>query len=332
MQQVTIKQVDAFTTLSFSGNPAGVITDASELPGELMQKIAAEMSLFETCFVSNPTADDAAFRIRFFTPTKEVDVSGHVMIAACYALIEEGRIELQDGITRVIFQTNLGNMPIDIHFHAEDSAHAPGDSLSGGVPLSIPGGRPGILDKIVINQKVKSHRLCDIPVGEIASILGIHETAITKTGLPLEIVSTGLEQLLVPIDNKDTILNMHPDLIKLSLLDQKYGIDTNHIFSLDTFNEESASYSRHFAPRLGMWEDVATGTAAAGLGTYLLRHGVVTSGTMLMEQGKEEGCLASILVEIDEPEKNLSMARIGGLAVTSMTRTIRLEEGKIEIC
>jgi trans-2,3-dihydro-3-hydroxyanthranilate isomerase len=331
MQQVTIKQVDAFTTIPFSGNPAGVITDASGLSTEQMQSIATEISLFETAFVSIPTAEDATFRIRFFTPTEEVDLSGHALIAASYALIEEGRIEIRDGITRVLFQTNLGTMPIDIHFRAEGSGRLADDKPSCGMPLTLHEGQAGILEKIVINQKVQRHRPSTIPVGEIASILGIPETEITKTGLPMEIVSTGLEQLLVPIGSKETILNMHPDLIKLSLSNQKFGIDTNHIFSVDTFDEESTSYARHFAPRLGMWEDAATGTAAASLGTYLLRHGVVSTGVMMMEQGKEEGCLARILVEIDESDGNLGIARIGGLAVTSMSRSILLREGKAEI-
>jgi PhzF family phenazine biosynthesis protein len=124
---------------------------------------------------------------------------------------------------------------------------------------------------------------------------------------------------------------MRPDLIKLSLLNKRYGIDTNHIFSLDTFEPESTTYSRHFAPKLGMWEDAATGTAAASLGTYLMRHGVTASGTMLMEQGKDEKRLARILVEIDESDKSYSVAGIGGLAVTSISRTVKIDERSVEI-
>ena len=331
MQQLTIKHVDAFTAEPFSGNPAGVITDASGLTPELMQKIASEMSLSETSFVSDPSSGEATFRIRFFTPSGEVDMSGHVLIAATYALIEDDRIELYDGITKVIFQTKAGNLPVDIHFQFEGSTQPFDAAINGGTPLQLPDGRNGLLEKIVINQKVYDYRQSTIPVEEIAAILGIQTDEITSTGLPTEIISTGLDQLMVPIENKETILDMHPDMIKLSLLNKKFGIDTNHIFTLDTFNSESAAYSRHFAPKLGMWEDAATGTAAAGLGLYLKRHGAVTVHTMLMEQGREENSLARILVQLDESERDLDVAQIGGLAVTSITRSLEIKSGEVEI-
>ena len=331
MQQITVKQVDAFTAVPFGGNPAGVITDASGLTTGSMQRIAAEMSMSETAFISQTTRPDATFRIRFFTPTEEVDMSGHVIIAASFALAEEGHVELHDGITRIVFETNAGLTPIDIHFRPTGSPNPPEDTIEGGMPVTIEGLEAGTLEKIVLNQKIRRHRPSPIPVGEIAAILGIREREITKTGLPLEIISTGLEQLMVPVDRKESIMAMHPDLIKLSLMNKRYGIDTNHIFSIDTYERNSTSYSRHFAPKLGMWEDAATGTAAAGLGTYLLRHGVVTGGTMLMEQGKEANRLARILVEVDESDKSYSVARIGGLAVTSITRTAEIDERGVVI-
>lgn len=331
MQQLTVKQVDAFTAVPFGGNPAGVITDASGLTFDMMQRIAAEMSMSETAFISQATRPDATFRIQFFTPTEEVDMSGHVIIAASFALAEEGRIELHDGITRVVFETNAGIIPIDVYFRQDGSPYPLDDAIDNGVPISVEGQKEGTLEKIVLNQKVRRHKLSSIPVGEIAAILGIREKEITKTGLPLEIISTGLEQLMIPVARKETIMAMHPDLIKLSLSNKRYGIDTNHIFSLDTYEPESTTYSRHFAPKLGLWEDAATGTAAAGLGAYLLRHGAVASGTMLMEQGKEEKCLARILVEIDESDKSYSVAGIGGLAVTSITRTVQVDENDVVI-
>ncbi len=331
MQQLTIKQIDAFTTEPFGGNPAGVVTDASGLTLEMMQKIAAEMSLSETSFVSAPTSGEATFRIRFFTPSDEVDMSGHVLIAATYALIEDERIELYDGITKIIFQTRAGNLPVDIHFRLEGSTQPHDTAINGGMPIELPDGLSGLLEKIVINQKVYDHRQSTIPVEEIAAILSVQVTEITQTGLPIEIISTGLDQLMVPIEHKETIRDMHPDMIKLSLLNKKYGIDTNHIFTLDTFSAEASSYSRHFAPKLGMWEDAATGTAAAGLGLYLKRHGAASSHTMLMEQGREEDSLAQILVQLDEANENLDVAQIGGLAVTSITRTLEVKSGEIEI-
>jgi predicted PhzF superfamily epimerase YddE/YHI9 len=80
-----------------------------------------------------------------------------------------------------------------------------------------------------------------------------------------------------------------------------------------------------------MWEDPGTGTAAAGLGNYLLRHGIVTSGEMVMEQGNDSGNLARILVEVEESAMTEGSARIGGLAATSISREISLESGAVTV-
>jgi PhzF family phenazine biosynthesis protein len=183
----------------------------------------------------------------------------------------------------------------------------------------------------MMHQSIQDYRSSTIPVREIAGILGIDQDEILGTGLPVEVISTGLDQLMVPIRSKKTILDLNPDLIKLGLMNKKNEIQTNHIFSTDTFSEDCVSYSRHFAPAVGMWEDPGTGTAAAGLGNYLLRHGIVTSGEMTMEQGNDADSLAHILVEVEESMLDDCTARIGGLAVTSISREISIESGSVII-
>lgn len=329
MRELVIKQVDAFTTKPFSGNPAGVITEADGLTIETMQKIAGDMNLSESAFVTIPESKNTSFRIRYFTPSEEVDLSGHVTIATCFALIEEGRIPLLDGVTRVNLETNIGIMPIDIHFHKDRCTGLSACDSDNCVALSVGGKHTGILEKIMMHQPIKQYRQSNIPIGEIADILGVEGGEISKTGLPLEIISTGLEQLMIPVKSKETILNMHPDLIKLGVINRKFKIHTNHIFTLDTFSSDCVAYSRHFAPAVGMWEDPATGTASAGLGTYLMRHGVITSDSIIMEQGNDIECLARILVEIDQDSLETGFVRIGGLAAISFTRNILIDNGEI---
>jgi trans-2,3-dihydro-3-hydroxyanthranilate isomerase len=331
MHTLTMKQVDAFTTKPFSGNPAGVITEADGITVESMQKIASEMNLSETAFVTMPESEDTMFRLRFFTPIEEVDMSGHVTIAVCYALIEEGRIPLTDGITKIHFGTNIGSMPVDIYFTGAEQRTPSGNEPEDGVTVVVNGKTIGTLEKIMMHQPIRDYGPSSIPVDSIASILGIEEGEIRQTGLPLEIISTGLNQLMIPVQHKETILNMHPDLIKLGLQNRKHNIHTSHIFTLDTFHEECVAYARHFAPAVGLWEDPGTGTAAAGLGTYLLRHGIITHGAMVMEQGKEMDSLTRILVEIDESAGSNPSARVGGVAITSIKRTIEVTSDEIVI-
>lgn len=331
MQKLTMKQVDAFTTKPFGGNPAGVITEADGITLETMQKIAGEMNLSETAFVTMPESDDTMFRLRFFTPIEEVDMSGHVTIAACYALIEEGRIPLTDGITKVHLGTNIGAMPINIYFTNTGRNAQTIDEPENGIALVINGRLAGTLEKIMMRQPIRNCSPSTIPVENIAAILGIDDSEILRTGLPLEMISTGLNQLMIPIKHKETILNLHPDLIKLGLLNKKYGIHTNHIFTTETFHDDCVTYARHFAPAVGLWEDPGTGTAAAGLGTYLLRHGIITHGAMVMEQGKEVDSLTRILVEIDDFSGDPHSALIGGVAMTSIARTVEVSPDEIVI-
>jgi PhzF family phenazine biosynthesis protein len=76
-------QIDAFAEMVFEGNPAAVCPLESWLPDPLMQKIAAENNLSETAFFVPEGLD---FRIRWFTPTTEVDLCGHATLASAFAL------------------------------------------------------------------------------------------------------------------------------------------------------------------------------------------------------------------------------------------------------
>ena len=58
------------------------------------------------------------------------------------------------------------------------------------------------------------------------------------------------------------------------LVDQKYGVHTNLVFSLETFNPDNIAYTRDFGPTTGMWEDHAVATSSASLGSVLYRHGL----------------------------------------------------------
>ena len=82
-----IYTVDAFTNTPFKGNPAGVCPLDNMLPDEVMQNIAREMNLSETAFF---TSIETGFHLRWFTPTKEVDLCGHATLATAHILWQEG--------------------------------------------------------------------------------------------------------------------------------------------------------------------------------------------------------------------------------------------------
>src|SRR5207248_2809295 len=81
--RVPLYQIDAFADGPFTGNPAAVCPLDAWLPDQFMQAIAAENNLSETAFFV-PEAD--GYRLRWFTPTTEVDLCGHATLAAAFVV------------------------------------------------------------------------------------------------------------------------------------------------------------------------------------------------------------------------------------------------------
>ena len=79
-------QVDAFTSQTFRGNPAGVCILTDWLPDPVLQRIAAENNLSETAFFIR---QDGFFHLRWFTPAMEVDLCGHATLAPAFVLFAE---------------------------------------------------------------------------------------------------------------------------------------------------------------------------------------------------------------------------------------------------
>ena len=82
--------VDAFASKPFAGNPAAVCFPAPDATAAWMQSVAAELALSETAFVV--PQDDGSWGLRWFTPTREVDLCGHATLASAHALWESGRL------------------------------------------------------------------------------------------------------------------------------------------------------------------------------------------------------------------------------------------------
>jgi len=101
-------QVDAFTNRPFGGNPAGVMPLAAWLPDAQLQQIAAENNLPETAFFVPETDSGADYRLRWFTPTQEIELCGHATLAAAYII---GRY-LRTDAKVLRFQSLSGILPV----------------------------------------------------------------------------------------------------------------------------------------------------------------------------------------------------------------------------
>ena len=86
---IPLTQVDAFTASAYGGNPAAVCALTEACPDSWMQQVAQEMNLSETAFFY-PEAD--GYRLRWFTPTVEIDLCGHATLATSHVLWNEGHL------------------------------------------------------------------------------------------------------------------------------------------------------------------------------------------------------------------------------------------------
>ncbi len=122
-------QVDAFTSQAFGGNPAAVMPLPEWLPDATMQAIAAENNLAETAFF---VAEGNDYRLRWFTPTIEMDLCGHATLASGEIVLNH----LDKRRETVVFHTRSGALTVwrdsgrlVMDFPAEKSAPAPADEI-----------------------------------------------------------------------------------------------------------------------------------------------------------------------------------------------------------
>ncbi len=115
--EVLLHQIDAFADAPFSGNPAAVMPLPGWLPDELLQHLAEENNLAETAFYTwqlpveagGPPGEWPAVHLRWFTPTREVDMCGHATMATAAQILED----IHPGEDRVSFFTRSGWLHVD---------------------------------------------------------------------------------------------------------------------------------------------------------------------------------------------------------------------------
>ncbi len=296
MPDYQVKIIDAFTTRRYAGNPCGVITRADGLTEAQMQAIAREINASETAFVF--PSQRASFRVRYFTPAKEIPLAGHPTIATMHALVEEGRIDLSGGAKRVIQELNIGILPVDIALDAERNV------------------------RVVMTQaKPEFQRRLDRNV--FAQALGIKPSDIVDD-VPVQVVSTGTPQAMVPVRSLDVLKRLRPDFQHLSDLEQVGHYYSVHVFALEAFDPAHRTHARHFAASAGIPEDPVTGSATGGMAAYLWKYGLVRERAYTVEQGHIMGRPGIVEVEVDPDGDGEEPAavRIAGTAVTVLRGTI----------
>lgn len=288
---VPFKQVDVFTTHAFGGNPVAVILDAKGLNPAQMQHIAAWTNLSETAFVLTPTAPEASYRVRIFTPRSELPFAGHPSVGTAHALIEGGLLphpehglvqECAAGLLPITVREEEGRRSIAIRTPAAHAAPPP--DLA-----------PGLLD---------------------AALAGL-----PRAHLAPELWSNGPGWWLAEVADEAALRAHRPDFEAIAALCRATGATGLAAFA-ETGRSDERLAVRAWCPADGIPEDPVTGSANGCIGALLAAHGRVPRGSgYLASQGRELGRDGRIEVRVLEDG-----IWIGGHSVTAIDGMIRFDE------
>ncbi|MEA4849166.1 MAG: PhzF family phenazine biosynthesis protein [Clostridiaceae bacterium] len=286
--EIKIKQVDAFTSIPFGGNPAGVVTDAAALSDELKQKIAMEMNLSETAFVSPSKVAD--FKVQFFTPRFEVDLCGHATIGTFAALHEEGKL---DAGKNIFFQeTKAGVLPVELTSINNEKV-------------------------FMMTQALPKFESFDLSKSKVAGLMGLSEEDLMD--LPAMRVSTGIWWLVFGVKKLDKLMNAKPDLNTIEKLSGEYNFVGITPFSLEVLDSKYDYHLRSIAPYAGIAEDPVCGTGNGCVASYVVQNKLVQCDEaidMIGEEGHTVNRPGCVYASISRENGKINRVRIGGKAVT----------------
>ena len=275
---------DVFTDTALAGNPLAVIPDASGLSDAQMQAVAKEFNLSETSFVF--PSDKADVRPRYFTPARELPMAGHPSVGTTFSLHRAGRVTGE----QLTLELGVGVVPMTLE--------AAGNSLK----------------RAWMGQGVPKHVKDIEDRAGVARALGLRAEDLVDA-LPVQIVSAGVEFMLVALDSLELLGKAY-----LNLAELPPGLDPNHravyAFTLDA--PDSDLRGRMFGEALGVVEDPATGGAHGPLGWYVATHKLVAKQTdavqFVSHQGVEMGRPSEIDVRVRATPSGFSVD-VGGHAV-----------------
>ena len=249
-RQIEIYQIDAFTNKPFEGNSAGV-TLAENLTDDEMQKIAKEMNLAETAFLSK--SDKADYKLRWFTPAVEVDLCGHATIASLHFLAEKNLLRNNSSVK---LDTRSGIL----NCKSEDGYYF----------MQIP---------IFSMKEFEGNK------DEIIQALNIDQDSLDKN-IPFILLENGY--LFVYVKDLSSLHKIQPDFKALkNITKTKNEFNCTVVFTLETVDKESFAHSRFFAPYYGIDEDPVTGSANGPFLLVLKKLNLILDGSFRKNPGNE---------------------------------------------
>lgn len=286
--------IDVFTAEPFGGSRLNLFTHGEGVPEDLMQKLAMEMGMGETAFVvpaRNSGENHAGLRV--FTPSAEIPFAGHSVLGATFAMDQtSARSQEQD--------------PADFTWELEAGQY---QVLTRDVPrgrvYSLLQDSPDFMGQYFHRRKV-------------AKTLGLAEEEIAITGLPCEVISTGLPIHIVPLAGLEAMGRINLRRSEADSIAADLGFGDLFVFTCETVQDESTVHCRMFAPHFGIPEDPASGAASGALVAYLVKHRLVKQASrikVIIEQGLEMGRPSRLVAEAEILNGKAQNITVGGQCV-----------------
>ena len=291
--------LDVFTDTALAGNPLAVVIDSEGLDDAAMQKIAAEFNLSETVFAFPPRDSANLARVRIFTPRAELPFAGHPTVGAA---ILAATLDVPDLLASqevgLVLEEEIGPVHCTVRHRRGEAAHARFD-----VPkLAEPWGDPP-------------------DAAALAAEFGLDPADIGFAGHRPTRFTSGVPFTFVPVSSLDVLgrARLRPG-----------DDDKRAAFYLYTLDPEAGAErsmrARNLVRGLGIYEDPATGSAAAAFAGALLANEPLGDGDhdCRIRQGVEMGRPSRIGLAFSVSGGRLASATIGGEAVIVGDGTLHL--------
>ena len=255
--------VDVFAREPLSGNSLSIFLLDSAISTGAMQRITQEMRQFETIFLERIGASNR-FTTRIFTMEEELTFAGHPIIGASAFLHEK----LFPQLSAVQFEFATPERVIPTTSRVTNSVYI-AEMDQGAASMNVP---------IALERYDTLLDALNLSVADLAP------------GLPLQVISTGLPYLIVPLQsNLERARIVHPQFETLLA-----SVGAKFVYVLDVKNREGRTWDND-----GRVEDIATGSAAGPAAVYLVARGVESAGaSFVLHQGRFVGRPSELLVEV----------------------------------
>jgi trans-2,3-dihydro-3-hydroxyanthranilate isomerase len=266
------------------------VIGAEHLSDETMQQIAAETNYSETTFVSPVPEADGGYRVRIFTPAREIAFAGHPILGTAWII---RHYVLREASGPVRLNLKVGQVPVTFEGSAEREEVA-----------------------WFVAPPVTLGKRCAIE--PIAVALGISPEDVAAES-PVQQITAGISAMIVPLRSLDALRRSKLDLDAYAPLAAQGFPPLVYLFCRQTHHPQNDLCVRFFFEAHGVREDPATGNGAAFLGAYLLEHGLLGGAelSLRIEQGYEvrRPSLVMLRARMREGSREIS---VGGRVVPTL--------------